>query len=341
METTHTDDCPKPKRTFLKSLDGVTIALYGQASGDWSTRSWEPDTSVELRNNLPTYQRLSRIGEKFGAQSIYFPRPDKFNGKIDASCLNAESDTLPTADKWHKIRTNGSKTTILRGPLVDGAIFGPGQGFFINSADCPTIVARYLGMTIATHAGRECLYDKCLAQTGKKTEGREHESVVFAIVDTFKQLATKRGVTFNPNGIHVFITCGIAGKNFEHRLDHPNFGPANRRMIPHLLQSFPTLPGYPHVLKPFEAGMISLHNLARAQLHMCGVPEMNVSSDGINTYDDIVPSRAHTKNRKFIWHSYRRYEEECALECAQSGMDPYSFSSPECRYRNGVLVVSR
>jgi copper oxidase (laccase) domain-containing protein len=319
-----------PKPTQLMQLNGFTIALHGLETGNWAMNPWKGDISEDYNKNRDTYERICKMGEKYDARTVYLPRPHEFNAVVNLGFRSED------ANGWQVHQLMRSQTKLLRGPAVDGVMLKKHEACFIASADCPTIVAhnKRMDLLVVAHAGRECLYDKVRAQTGEKTPNRNHESVAFSIVDSFKGIADDRGVKFDSQDISVLSVCGIKDGDFEHRFDHPTHGEANRKMIEYLNKVFPALKGYPFTNFTEGSGMISMHNLIRTQFVMCGVPDCNISSDSINTY------RESTERMTIAWHSHRRNQddyERSVTACKQSGADA-STIKPPIKGRNGVFV---
>lgn len=271
----------KPTRILETPCKKAKIYLFGMPH-DFSPRG-----------NLSIIMETLRFyAARNGVKNIFNPSCRKFNAKI----IHAES-------LRNKIRLRGN-LIIHQGGFADGVILTNKQeGFFIASADCPTIVACGEKFVITAHAGRDCLIDKKEIHTGKPS--RKHRSVVDAIIEKF--FIAKE----NTKKMRVFITCGIKSENFPHPINHHQYEEKNKTLIEYLIAKY----GKDYFRGDPKDGLISLKDLIKTQFTLHGVPAENLQSDNIDTYSDNILGRP-------IWHS-----------CAR-GKTP-----KEKKRRNGVLVM--
>jgi copper oxidase (laccase) domain-containing protein len=245
----------------------VEIRLYGKPN-NWSLLNPPPET-------------LRRIGNLASAEGVYrllAPKPSAFNARV---CLS---------DDLTETVMGNESVSIHRGVDADGAVIPPGQAFYLASADCLTVVTLdpKSGMTVAAHAGRDCLFDR--KRINGEGKSREHESVVDAIVARYEQ------ANIQAKYLKVFMTCGISPKEFVHDFQDPKFGTANMKMCADVAHKW----GLRCLDGDMTKGKLVLTEIVRAQFMKHGVDPYHIGFDIVDTYGDTDRYGNH------LWWSHRR-----------------------------------
>lgn len=204
----------------------------------------------------------------------------------------------------------GEKAIALRGVNADGTVLTrPGQSFLITPADCMTIIMMHKpsGETIVMHASRDSLIDRHHIQSEKPQ--RTAISVVYSAFHYFMGQFSASCL----KDISVFMTGTIGPDHFEHRLDHPTYGEANRKLVNHLISKYGL-----RTVTDRKLGKISLTEIARAQMISFGIDPHRIGFDLIDTGDDRL------ENGDYAWWSYRRSDTS---------------TKANNKFRNAVLVT--
>lgn len=255
----------EPTARFLPFGDRVEIRLFGKPY-DWS-----------LANPI-SLQELGWQARAFGLCELLAPSPRTCNAKI--------ADPFYLQDAVHA----GEHVKLFRGVEADGVPLQEEQAAYFASADCLTIVAHdpCSGRTIAAHAGRDSLMDR--RRISGKSPAREHESVVYAIADKFREYKC------DLSDLKVFMTCGIGPHDFEHPHDHPEYGDRNMDMVFDVIHKY----GIHCLQGDAKRGKLILKEIVRAQFVKRGVCASNIGSDAIDTYSDVYATG------RPMWWSHRR-----------------------------------
>lgn len=288
----------KPTKRLRVFGGTVAVDLFGRETGDWRTRKDVTDLKEKGGGtDKEVMRKIGKLVDPSKINRIFMPRVDTFNARV------CDRNTAG----WTGVKPNGSRLRIMRGVKADAVILKEGEAGFINSGGCPTMVVldKSSGTLVVSHAGRESLYDKGFVDGESATPNRPAESVVFSIFDALKPSRMSQ--------IFVFITCGIAGKNFRHPLTHPQHGKRNARLISHLRERN----GDSFLAEPADLGMISLRGLIVKQCVKMGVPRTHITCDNIDTYEDRDVRGNH------LWWDHRRDREHMTADAIG---------------RNGVLV---
>jgi len=249
----------------------VRVLCFGLATGDWRLY---PNLDTDL-----SWQQLSKVRMLAQANGIADPNRDLIC--LDAREFNAEI-------------VNGKK---VGGSVVkaDGVALQPGQGVFLATGDCPTIVARAreAGHTIVAHAGLKSLVDQPLIETGQRS--REDGSVVDTIMKHFSSWT---------KDLEVGIYCGIGWRSFHHYTEgqptNTEKTEANRRLINYLGCRWGDT-----FLGPEPMGQINLAGLIVEQFANHGVSRHQIKWDRVDTAYDRN-NDGQTKR----WWSHRRWFDE-------------------------------
>lgn len=249
-------------------FDGhVSAYLFGADTGkDWNIVS----------NPLAPWD-VAQFCDSIGVHRIWAPRPAEFNAHI---CTN---EALGELIQLGNVQMH-------RGCNADGTFVPAGEAFWLSSADCITIVVQNpaTGVTIAAHAGRDCLVDKGRINHGHT---RCSESVVHAILAQFPKSVWKY--------LRVFLTCGIGPENFDHPCDHPTYGASNTKMVFDILAKWGANGKVLH--GDHFAGKICLSELIRSQfITVGGLQPHLIGYDGVDTY------AAKCRAGYPLWWSHRR-----------------------------------
>ncbi len=295
-----------PTAIAIPVIGKVEIRLFGKPD-DWSTNALQMNEEAangrfEPKNEgLRVYWRIHEVCHDSNVEEIFAPNPWACNSSIANEHDFKKSIQMPQST----IPPDHNFLTIIRNDVeADGAVISPNKGFWIGSADCPTIAVCGKGKyIIAAHGARDSLCDRVLLESGKVS--KKFPSVVDAILVEFKKLGERL------KDIRIHIACGVYPDNFLHSLDDPKHGSFNRKLIEYFLSG----KNCQNVLiGPLKEGRIDLVSVIKNQFANHGVESHRISSDGYNTYGD------RQKDSFYLWHS---------------------FSRDETKARNGVLVINR
>ncbi len=234
---------------------------------------------------------LRNLAQKYAVNRIYAPKPTFFNGIV---CHPGELKKRFLIER---------DITIYRGKNADGVVVPRGAGFFVTSADCPTIVVcdtRH-DILIAAHAGLWSLLDKSLVLGIERPrhEKRPHKSVVDAMMAHLPK--------HNRGHLEIIITCGIDSPNYVFDPRHPKYGDTNIRLLAYLDEMYGenTNPRNQNG-KPY----LSLKSIIKHQFEAYGIDPHTIHHDGIDTYSDID----HDGNYKY-WSNARAHnlKKECEI----------------------------
>lgn len=259
----------EPTRTYIHEWYGkkVKVCLFGR-----------PNDFSRIRENETARRVIGEYAHQEKIKTLLCPSATEMNKKIVSEGAFLD-------------RVAYKGVTMHFGTWADGVILNGRVGFFIASADCPTLVLQFdNGKTVATHAGRECLFDR---NTFNLKIKKDRGSVVF------KALTVVPG---NIEKVYVSIFCGIKPHYFSHWTGHSIHGKNNRDMIAHITEQWGGdcfLSGE----KDRSLGKLDLVRLICAQLKEAGVPEKHIWHDGSCTFSDVV---AHGVP---LWWSHRRGDE--------------------------------
>lgn len=269
----------QPTAVYKLFSGRVVIMLYGQPH-DWQLGDMAPEV----------IDRICQIGGRSGVSQILAPRPSEFNAVICAP------DKLKT-------KIERPEAVLLRGCDADGVWIPPGSAFWLSAADCVSLVACDVrsGLTIGSHAGRDCLFDRMKINGG--IARRAQDSVVDSIMECFRQAECR------PEDLKVFMTCGIAADHFAHNCEDEDLGRGNTRMVMHVLEKW----GRRAMMGNPLNGCLILTEIIRQQFMAHGVLSGNIGHDVVDTYDD-------GKGEDHLWWSHRRGDG---------------------RRRNGILIVRK
>ena len=277
-----------PTAGYMPFSGRVSIRLYGRISPpilggeDMLRQPWNVhDWAIKDRIAEETRANIAGTLRQIGVKTVSAPRPQKFNAVIcEPGDLTGDAVSI------------SSDVTFMRGLDADGVVVPVETPFWLSSADCLTLVVidPKTGMTIASHAGRDCLFDR--ERIYGRPPSREHESVVDAIITRFK------AAHVNAKYLQAFMTCGVGPEHFEHDWGHRDVVMAtrNQAMCAHVLMRWGTQCLDGDLLK----GKLVLTEIVRAQLVKHGVRVFNIGFDVVDTYDDVNVNGDH------LWWSNRR-----------------------------------
>lgn len=264
----------EPRPTTFHSLWGgrVEVRCYGRETGNWAFRGDTPAAAEAANQGI--LAKLSRAVEK--GVVVLAPRAMQFNAAI------VRPDALK--DGW--------RPWLRRGAVADGTVLDrTGLAFAIASGDCPTLVLCDLrsGLVVATHAGRDCLFDRRAWLDGAPP--RRDASVVDAAMRVLREHGAEA------DDIRAFIACGIGPSMFFHRSGGRGVQEAkNARMTTYFTRMW----GPSCIMGRPAEGRLALTEIIRGQLADHGVHPAHVAFDGTDTYGDT--GRWGTP----LWHSHRR-----------------------------------
>ncbi len=247
---------------------------------DWKI----PEMEIIENQNDHRGVMLRELARKYAVNRIYAPKPTLFNGRV---CRPGEL-------KEHFLIERD--ITIYRGANADGVVVPRGAGFFITSADCPTIVLCDIphDILIAAHAGLWSLLDKSLVFGTSPQEPRPHASVVDAIMAHLPK--------HNREHLEIIITCGIDSSQYVFDPLHPQYGGANKQLLTYLDSTYGenTNPKNQDG-KPY----LSLKSIIKHQFERYGIDPHTIHHDGIDTYSDVD----HNGDYKY-WSNARAHHQK-------------------------------
>ena len=232
----------------------------------------QPNNFMSLHSNTNTLNTVTAHAQKHGILKIFAPK-----------VTNANKVIAREHDFKKEIVCNG--VSVFHGIAADGVLIPSRSAFFIASADCPTLVLQdSLGSIVATHAGRQCLFDPASFLGGRR---HGFESVIDGALDLLWD---------DPTHIHASVFCGIGEEHFTHPREHFAYGDVNEAMIKYVVKRW----GRDCFGPDLTEGQLNLFELIKAQLKESGVPEKNIWHDGACTYSD------RTSSGEYMWWSHRR-----------------------------------
>jgi len=250
---------------------GSFTALCFGGNFNWTLRDLQ--TNEDRGKNDTLVQKLWEIMCALDCKSAYAPSPVLFNGKIvEPSSLNKQ---IIVGAGFNLFRNKDEP--------ADGTFLKPGQMGIISAAGCPVIVARYKGVMIFAHAGRDSLFDRSSIEKGSLEVARG--SVVDSIMARLQVPRLERDEIF----AHVFFSIGA--KALTHPLLDERYGAFNRNMHKFVAHHWGEQCAY---LNSAGSNLhLNLPQLIKRQFERCGVPSGNVTLD-LNNVEDLR-TLAHTR----------------------------------------------
>lgn len=246
----------------------VKVATFGR-----------PNNFASLQNNELALQIIVKHVLAHGIETIFVPDVLRATGRI------ADANEFTK-----KISLGG--VSVFADVSSDGVELPPRSAFFIASADCPTLVLRCpSGRVVATHAGRDCLFDKYRFIGGIT---RAHESAVFS--------AMKR-LNGDAKEAHASIFCGIGAEYFTHPINHPECGYANEKLIQYICKRWGRQ-CFADAGENIVSGKLNLFELISAQFKEAGGNLNYIFNDKECTYSYLASSNEP------LWWSHRRGNKE-------------------------------
>lgn len=240
-----------------------------------------------------------------GVRKIFAPRATEANALV----IDANPELFPEREVVDGVE-------IFYGACVDGVrLTASKTAFFIASADCQTLVARFADETVvAAHCALNSLIDP--ATYGKERgPNRAQGSVVDGIFSDNQ---------FSQNSMTAAgLFCGIGPNEFEYRFTDPVHGATNQKLINLIIARW----GEETVLNADTPGrmmgQINICEVVKSQMRRYGVPvdHGKFVCDGVDTYTDMTTD---DDTGRSTWWSHRRW-----WDTGSRGIDG----------RNGVLVI--
>ncbi len=254
---------PRMQRNLMLDRVHLTIALYGNKDGDWSSRhlALRPELSQEYRTRMGSVLREQGAGN---VHTLIMPR--EFNARIVGK-EHFRQDGVWAGD--HELYRNPEHPG-------EGLLLEPGEAAWITPSNCATGILTLDGRCAPVHFGRWSLFDQCLVEHGHRNPDREHESVLYAALESL-------GVRNKEDAARVvaILFGGAHPADFPHPVvDSPHAG-INLSLRDYLRSDL----GLNLVTR--EGGYFGLNMLriARLQLNKRGVPHKN-----IDTWDYLPPN---------------------------------------------------
>ncbi len=247
---THELEHPPPRRkaTYVYNFcGGVEAHLFGRTDGDIGRAANE-----SARETTAAYARAH------GMNALFAINPQEFNAKI----VTAKEEHFAHHEQHHGIMMHF-------GAFVDGVAEIPhSAGFWIRSADCPTIVLIGESELSVLHGGLRSLIAQHWRPEYKVPQGRP--SVI--------QAAIARTATALRH-VRVRIICGIGPMSYPIRTDHPVHGPYNERLVREIRSEW----GDACIRSENGHCSISLIDIIIAQCMNAGIPRANIIWDEVDT----------------------------------------------------------
>ena len=264
--TTAADQAPVPDApTAIARFSGMEVRLFGREHDD-------PGRTLD-----PAARELAalRVRDVRGVRELFAPNPQDFNAKM----IDARADSFPLHDVRHDV-------TIHYGERADGIIGLPkGTGFWIRSADCPTVVLTAGTYVAILHAGLRSLVVQHWRDdyAGAPDRGSVIEHALLRL-------------PVHRRNISVRIFCGIGPESYLLRMDHPVHGKYNEQLVERVTKHWGDA-----CVRDIGHGFqsLSLVHLIRAQLERRGVWGARIVWDKRDTAADV-------RGGAFVWHSQSR-----------------------------------
>ena len=304
----------KPTK-IIRPFDNVEVRLFGCNSGktDWSIKTLEKPE--DYQNDI--YRQINLVAYDAGVRWLLAPRPSEFNALI---CTGEDLNVTVRAPVMRNAEGTVEQryVKIMRGCNADGVeIPRDGvirQGFWLSSADCPTLIVTDGRRIICAHCGYKSLVD-LQALVGKPT--RPYFSVVDAVIAEFTKISVP------PKKLKAFVTLGIGPhfvvmRSVRQEIDHEG-----DRILVYEKEKFATHEANWKKARFFKTTpsydiATDIRKLTECQCLNRGIG--NVRIDDNDTFAD------KDKDGKSLWWSYER-----AMK--QSPADKLK--------RNGVMVIHR
>lgn len=245
--------------------------------GPGSTLSLAPlQEPKDVEKNPELVTTLRDISRSMEADKIYAPTPTKANAEI----------IEPTALKLSFVLGNG--VVMFRNPAkpADGTLLRqPGDACIYSAGGCGFIAATMDDYLVVAHAARESLMDKQRVLTGQSS--RHHESVVDAIVDTFRDLGYEQFEI--AARLRVWLLYFIKPMEFFHPKadpEHPEHKDYNNKVAPYLAEHLGT--GFTEWA---DGVRLDLPLIAAAQFKKHGVPAKHINLGHSYLADDLPTTR--------------------------------------------------
>jgi len=265
----------KPTK-IIRPFDNVEVRLFGCNSGktDWSIKTLEKPE--DYQNDI--YRQINLVAYDAGVRWLLAPRPSEFNALIcTGEDLNVNVRAPAMRDAEGTVEQRYVK--IMRGCNADGVEIPRDdvirQGFWLSSADCPTLIVTDGRRVICAHCGYKSLVDRGAL---RGTPTRPHFSVVDAVLEQFAGIDISHRVN-----LRAFVTLGIG----------PHWSEASETELEALAR-------YENPRASYRVGRKKLNivELVRCQCLNRGIG--NVRTDDNDTFAD------KDKDGKFLWWSYER-----------------------------------
>ncbi len=251
---------PRAQRNFKLNGVHLTVALYGNKYGDWSSRQFSlpPDLSKEYCN------RAGTVLAEQGARNVHaLVMPREFNARIVDQVWFGR-DGVQAGD--HMLYRN------LAFP-GEGLLLAPGEAAWLTPSNCGTGILTLEGRCVVVHFGRWSLFDRCLVEHGYRDPNREHESVLYAALEYLGAKSKEDAAR-----VVAALFWGAHPGDFPHPIvDSPHAG-INLNLRNHLRSDL----GIDPSIQDGSHFGLDLLRVARLQLNKRGVPHKNI--DGTFSY---------------------------------------------------------
>lgn len=248
-----------------------------------------PTNYVDIDDNPEIQKIIGGVAVACGFRKIYLPSVRNANAVV------LTENQLPTVEiqRW-----NGVEVHV--GGEVDGVrLLSPGSAMIIQSADCPTCIARLPNETVVgMHSGLRSLEQWGDLEAHDPT--RQYESVLEAGLAGFDP--GSHSVT------RAALLCGIGPKHFRYPRNHERYGPSNTQLLAQLSKKYGA-----KVVTGVDEDEINLQGIVLEQLNALGVPVQDDGvffTDGICTFSDSVAGDVDEP----LWHSHVRYYRDGGVD---------------------------
>lgn len=229
-------------------------------------------TGQNARNLTDDFRNLASFARGRNVSAVFAPRLGKAGGYL------ARREEFSFALMRDMCVRDGIRS--------EGVNISPGEAICFATGDCPTVIMytpERPGMVVAAHAGRDPILKGVIANMVSRFGNLKHRSRIM-----------------------VFITLGIGPDNFDHDINHPQWGAKNRDLISRLWRWHGD-----ECVTDRVRGTIDLRALITKRCAQFEIPAANVIHDGHDTYLDVLPDGTPA------WHSHRAGSTERNLVFVQ------------------------
>lgn len=249
----------------------VSFSVGAFEGNDWSLKPFK--NPEDIAENRQLAGRIAGAVRALGGERIFAPYPSTFNAEIvDPKEL---WKNFPLSQDVAMFRNNEK-------PADGSFLRQAGDAGVFSAGGCAIIVAVYRQQMIFAHAGRDCVLDRKLIETGGREHGRPRESVVYSIIDAFGlELPSEL------EQLHAWVFYSIKPEDFPHEFDHPKYKAWNDGAAEYLPKEF----GAKAALVDATAVYPDVPQIIKAQFEQIYVREENIHLEHAYLADELPHTR--------------------------------------------------